>query len=596
LYVFNHFKPFSNMSLLDTASLIVTPNGYKEGKLYSVIPSDGSGDLSVTRATTATRVNSAGLVELVPYNLVGYSEQFDNAYWTKGNGTITANATTSPSGITDADKFAEDSSTDAHYFGNDTATATSGQSVTFTIFAKQSERSWIAIRLYSGFGSIFGYYNIANGTLGTIGAGGVGNIEDYGNGWYRCSLTITMVSNSVCLPYVFSSTGNGTITFTGTTGSGVFVWGAQLVEGSTALPYQKTETRLNIPRLDYSNGTCPSLLVEPQRTNLVTWSSSFDNAAWIKLNGSVTANATTSPDGTTNADSFIPNTTSGFHALRSNNFNQSSTTSHSWFLKANGYSKIAVRESDLPVGNYASFDLSTGTLISTSQSGIIENVGNGWYRCTLVDTNTGANAQTSIFVLPDSYTTGSPLISWSGDGIKGVYAYGAQAELGSYPTSYIPTTSASVTRNADVISKTGISSFFGTNQGTFFCDFVAPSIDALEAQYIFDVTDGVNVATNRLAFYKLSTGDYKLYTNAETSVTINLNTRNKVAIVWNGTNVKVYANGTQQASITYANTNPTKINLGSRFNDIEFGDVYFNAAASWPTALSNAELVTLTTL
>ena len=58
------------MSLLDSASLIVTPNAYKEGKLYSVIPSDGSGDMSVVRATTATRVNSAGLVELVPYNLL----------------------------------------------------------------------------------------------------------------------------------------------------------------------------------------------------------------------------------------------------------------------------------------------------------------------------------------------------------------------------------------------------------------------------------------------------------------------------------------------------------------------------------------------
>jgi hypothetical protein len=77
------------MSLLDTASLIVTPNAYKEGKLYSVIPSDGSGDFTFTRATTATRVNSSGLVELVPYNLLTYSEQFDNAAWVKQNGTIT---------------------------------------------------------------------------------------------------------------------------------------------------------------------------------------------------------------------------------------------------------------------------------------------------------------------------------------------------------------------------------------------------------------------------------------------------------------------------------------------------------------------------
>jgi hypothetical protein len=66
------------MSLLDTASLLLTPNAYKEGKLYSVIPSDGSGDFTFTRATTATRVNSAGLVELVPYNLLQRSERFNN--------------------------------------------------------------------------------------------------------------------------------------------------------------------------------------------------------------------------------------------------------------------------------------------------------------------------------------------------------------------------------------------------------------------------------------------------------------------------------------------------------------------------------------
>jgi len=102
------------MSLLDTASLLLTPNAYKEGKLYSVIPSDGSGDMSVTRATTATRVNSAGLVELVPYNLVTYSEQFDNADWTKNNISITANTTTAPNGTTTADKLIPSTSLATH--------------------------------------------------------------------------------------------------------------------------------------------------------------------------------------------------------------------------------------------------------------------------------------------------------------------------------------------------------------------------------------------------------------------------------------------------------------------------------------------------
>ncbi len=95
------------MSLLTQASLVVTPNGVKEGKLYSVIPSDGSGDMSVVRATTATRVNSSGLVELVPYNLVQYSEQLDNAaVWVAYSGTTTtANAATAPNGTLTADRI-----------------------------------------------------------------------------------------------------------------------------------------------------------------------------------------------------------------------------------------------------------------------------------------------------------------------------------------------------------------------------------------------------------------------------------------------------------------------------------------------------------
>jgi hypothetical protein len=77
------------MSLLDTASLLVTPNAYKEGKLYSVIPSDGSGDMSVVRATSATRVNSEGLIEVVSLlgnELVTNGDFATDTNWTKGTG------------------------------------------------------------------------------------------------------------------------------------------------------------------------------------------------------------------------------------------------------------------------------------------------------------------------------------------------------------------------------------------------------------------------------------------------------------------------------------------------------------------------------
>jgi hypothetical protein len=605
------------MSLLDTASLIVTPNGYKEGKLYSVIPSDGSGDLSVTRATTATRVNSAGLVELVPYNIVNYSEQFDNAAWTKVDASVTANTTTAPDGTLTADTITDNSTLDRHitYQSLD-----SERSLTRTLstYAKQGTLRYLALSVTITSDSTACYSAIFDLQTGTItatknnGSATISaSIENAGNGWYRCIISGALGNGfETIYPVIATSDRAG---FTGSlvnnnlpiyagSGQSLYIWGAQLNEGSLK-DYQKTETRLNIPRLDYSNGTCPSILVEPQRTNLVTWSSSFDNAAWIKLNGSVTANATTSPSGIQDADSFIPNTTSGFHALRSNNFNQSSTASHSWFLKANGYSKIAVRESDLPIGNYASFDLSTGTLISTSQSGIIEDYGNGWYRCALVDTNTGAGAQTSIFVLPDNYTTGDPLIAWSGDGIKGVFAYGAQAELGSYPTSYIPTTSASVTRNADVISKTGISSLIGQTEGTCFVDFIHNGADITTFQAALFVSSGdssnlinIGVYDGRLnpAINASSVGIFDVYVGPNPLP----QGRHKVAIAYKSGDFAIYLNGTQVYTNTDSATFGTmsQVDLGTILSlNRQLGDG-INAAALWKTRLTNTQLAALTTI
>jgi len=520
------------MSLLDTASLIVTPNGYKEGKLYSVIPSDGSGDMSVTRATTATRVNSAGLVELVPYNLLSWSQDFTNGWYAYlGSITATANYGTAPDG---------------------TNTST-------RILFTSNNQIWA--KAISGLTNLNGTFSVwIKGVAGqtiAISYGGTDNVVTLQSGWNRYSVTAVGT-----IDFIFIDT-------FGSTATDIEVWGGQVVEGSTAKDYQKTETRLNIPRLDYSNGTCPSLLVEPQRTNQLTYSSSFNNAAWEKqLGASVTANTTTAPDGTMSADTLTIAPNQYMYQLQG----LSSGTSYtiSFYCKVASGTKQFNMVTYSPSGNINY----SPTLTATTE----------WQRFEFTIT-ANATASTSIYpVLVDSFASGS------------FFIWGAQMEVGSYATSYIPTTSASVTRNADVISKTGISSFFGTNQGTFFCDFIAPSTDSSNTQYIFDVSDGVNGTTNRLAFYKLTSNSYQLFTNTGTTITINANTRNKVAIVWNGTNVKIFANGSQEASITYANTNPSQINLGARFNNVEFGNVFFNASATWPTALSDTQLATLTTL
>jgi hypothetical protein len=359
----------------------------------------------------------------------------------------------------------------------------------------------------------------------------------------------------------------------------------------------------NVPRLDYTNSTCPSILVERQRTNLLTYSEQFDNISWIKLNVSITANNGVSPDGNTNADTVIPNTNNDVHILRSNIFNQSGTTSHSWFVKANGYSKVAVRESEL-VGNYAAFDLSNGTLLSTNQTGSIVNYGNGWYRITLIDTTIGLLSQSSLVILPDSYTTGNPLINWSGDGVKGVFAYGATAEVGSYATSYIPTTTAAVTRNADVISKTGISDLIGQTEGTIYAEIKVNKLIGTASRYIFHLSDGT--ANNRIymAFSGSSSNVLRgrifnggtLQCSIDTSTLTNTGTY-KLALAYKNNDIVFYVNGVQIGVDTSA-TIPTcsRVDLGQNYATAsQFGDS-INNANIWKTRLSNTELISLTTI
>ena len=170
------------MALFDDASLVVTPNGYKAGTLYSIKPTSGAGDMTVVRATTATRVNSAGLIESVANNvprldysngscpsllvepqrtnLALYSEQFDNAYWTKYEATITANATTSPDGNTTADKLIDSITNDIHaaYRGF----VISSES-TLSCFVKSAEYSRVAIANLSDGGEAV--FNLSTGTV-----------------------------------------------------------------------------------------------------------------------------------------------------------------------------------------------------------------------------------------------------------------------------------------------------------------------------------------------------------------------------------------------------------------------------------------------
>jgi hypothetical protein len=234
--------------------------------------------------------------------------------------------------------------------------------------------------------------------------------------------------------------------------------------------------------------------------------------------------------------------------------------------------------------------VATQTINVTAVAHTISFYGSGTITLSGVHSATIEGTGTACRTLTFTPTAGNLIITVSGTCTKG------QLEAGSYATSYIPTTTASVTRNADLISKTGIGSIFGINKGTIFIDFKAPSFDSLNNQYIFDLSDDSSATSNRFALYKTASNFYQLFTNTSTNFTINYNTRNKFAITWNGSTVKIYANGALKSTITYTNANPTKINLGSRFNNVEIGNVNYNLVAAFSTDLTNDECIVLTTI
>ena len=575
------------MSLLTTASLVITPNAGEEGTLFSIVPDTGLGDMSVTRATTATRVNSAGLVELVPYNLLSYSEQVENAYWNKYQLSVTANNTTAPNGTNTADLITQ-TGAGAGTFYVYPFDYVSGLYTSSCYFKKGTSN----IALIEGNPTSSAYsvsFNLDTEVITINGAGTVSaDIESVGNGWYRCSVVANVNASVGYVAYGLLGSVNDTM----------YVWGAQLVEGSVAKDYQKTETRLNIPRLDYSNGTCPSLLVEPQRTNLALYSSSFDSVFWDKSSGTITTNATTAPDGNTTAELFTANGTFNNHDFFQGFTGGSSTTSTIYVKKNTAqfvYISLNYQSSGVnwATGIYDLDNLTTATFQSggvTNQVATISDEGNGWRRITL----SVSTANTALFCMYGVADSMSPSLSARGrvenSSSASFYAWGAQLEAGSYATSYIPTTSASVTRNADVISKTGISSLIGQTEGTIFLDFYYDGStnnhmiirDSGYATYIYFNSQNANELWGQI-----QTANIQFSMSATAG-------RYKMALAYKSGSSALYVNGTQ------IGTSATTFSVAGTISELDYTlttpNNKINASALWKTRLTNTQLAQLTTI
>jgi hypothetical protein len=535
-------------SLMETASLIITPNAYLEGKLIASYPPDPIGDFDVTRATTATRVNSAGLVELVPYNLLEYSEQFNNGYWSNYQTSVTANTTTAPNGTLTADTITQVGAGVGSVYKS--GYVFNGNQVTISCYFKANTASFAVIDSNPSSGYFAGNFNLATGTATTAGLATNATIENVGNGWFRCSVTATPNGTSYA---AFLIAGNN--------GDTLYAWGAQLNEGSLK-DYQKTETRLNIPRLDYSNGTCPSLLVEPQRTNQYLKSNDFVN--WSNNNGTntITPNYAISPDGIMNASRWVA-TGTGYRYNLYGLFTLGTTTV-----------SIYAKRNNSGTQKFGFFLNGSGTVDYEL------NLTNEWQRFTYT------------FNLTNEYQGLSAEVG------ADVSIYGYQLEAGSYASSYIPTTSASVTRNADVISKTGISSLIGQTEGTLFQDIYIDDILNAGTYYSF-LAIGTTGNLMFMTVYPDGRIQFAMFNGNVLQVNIDapsygLTTgRHKMAVAYKNNDFAFYCDGNLVGTANSGSVPATsKIDL----TDTLGGKQRYNAAALWKTRLTNTQLAQLTTI
>jgi hypothetical protein len=379
------------MSLLTEASLVITPNAVEEGKLFSIIPTDGSGDLTVVRATTATRVNSAGLIE-----------------------------------------------------------------------------------------------SVAN----------------------------------------------------------------------------------NVPRLDYTNSSCPSILVEPQRTNLVLRSEEFDNLTVWPGSAGVTrlANQGIAPNGTNTMDLIT-------FPISGNSISQSVTV-----INGTTY---------------------TFSVWLASQSGTqtveIGNINSGIYQSVTVTTTPQRFEVTQVASSTNRFPAIRATAAYS------IFAWGAQLEAGSSATSYIPTVASTVTRNADVISKTGIADLIGQTEGTIFVDLYSPFDGTSKEISLSDGTLSNRISIgflNQVNRFTIQVIKNNITQVSNTFVSVNQDIRNKIVLSYEQNNYKLYINGVLSYSDTLAETFTNELlnlqlNRGISQNQY-FGEI--NSVALWKTALTDEQCISLTTL
>lgn len=535
--------------------------------------------------------------------------------------TRTNNSAVAPDGTTTAFTLIPNTNSTLHSSGYYSSSASaiaalSGENTVLSFYAKAS--GYKNLRLgNASLNNCFVTYDLDALTVsGTGGANFVSaTIVDAGSGWRRLTVvynnTATSLAFTFC-PFPDGATVDvyGAATFAGDGTSGMLFWGFQAERRSnnTATAYTPTTDQpitryqpvlltapANTPRIDHDpiTGECKGLLVEQSRTNLLTYSEQFDNAAWAKFNSSVSANVTVAPDGTLTAYKLVENVANNIsHSLqRPGSTTVGVTQTLTVYVKSAERSQIAT--SDAGAGRTL-FDLASGTIISTASgsTAVISPAGNGWYRIS--DTRAWQYTTPYITLVNNGTHT------YTGDGYSGIYVWGAQLETGAFPTSYIKTEASQVTRAADNASMTGtnFSSWYRQDEGTLVW---SGSRYVGNTTALVDVNDGTT-ANQAVYFYNnvsetFSTAVVRsrnIATLAKSLTSVTTGKKFKIASVYKTDDFGAVQDG---GSAGFGSSGPVpavdRLMVGRNANAV-YGSQHIVRIAYYPKRLSNQQLQALT--
>ena len=365
------------------------------------------------------------------------------------------------------------------------------------------------------------------------------------------------------------------------------------------------DNRLNYPLVGGVVDGCPHLLLEGQRTNLITESAVF--SGYSGSNQVITDNSITSPDGTLTGAILADDNAGGTNAVQISKtitVDVSSTYTYSIFAKKKDLDFIALRLSNFttPINDNSFFNLNLGTVVSAGSGHVaeIENYGSGWYRCSVTFTTDAADTSGTLQTRLSQNGTNTTVDL---DNTSNIYIWGWQFEKSNHASSYIPTIGSAVTVLAETCDNSGNNQLINSTEGVVYCE-IASLAETPETRSILGI--GVAGSGDDRVTIEYNVGDTNIIrgqvrtSSLQASIGYTVTSTkdfHKVALVYQLNNVQLWIDGVKRnedlsADVSSPNTISSADFLNNNTNNFVGKCKSFMV---YDTVLTDAELEALTT-